>query len=138
MILEGKIWKHGKHWLIEVPILDLMTQGTTQKNARCMLKDAIEQLINRKEFRVSIGPVKENNFFIHSENDTDLLALVLKRQRAKHKLSLSDMAEKLKMSSKNAYAQYEQGRNQPSFSKIEEFFTAMDSKLRLSLRVIKI
>jgi predicted RNase H-like HicB family nuclease/DNA-binding XRE family transcriptional regulator len=138
MILEGKIWKHEKHWLIAVPALDVMTQGRTRKQARSMLKDAIELLINQKDFQITISPFQENDFFIFSDNDTDLLALMLKRQRAKYQLSLSDMAEKLHMNSKNAYAQYEQGRNQPSLSKIEEFFTAMDSKLRLSLKVIKI
>jgi hypothetical protein len=48
---EGRIWKEGKHWLVEVPILDLMTQGRTRKEALTMVIDAMESLANQKGFR---------------------------------------------------------------------------------------
>jgi len=27
MRFEGRVWKDGKHWLVEVPMLDIMSQG---------------------------------------------------------------------------------------------------------------
>ena len=33
MRFSGKIYKDGKFWLAEIPILDAMTQGYTRKNA---------------------------------------------------------------------------------------------------------
>lgn len=33
MVLAGKIWKHKNHYLIEIPLLDLMTQGRTKTEA---------------------------------------------------------------------------------------------------------
>ncbi len=33
MRFEGRVWKDkgGKYWLVEVPLLDVMTQGTSKK-----------------------------------------------------------------------------------------------------------
>jgi len=45
MELEGKVWKDGKFWLIEVPILDVLTQGKTKTEALEMIEDAIGGLI---------------------------------------------------------------------------------------------
>jgi hypothetical protein len=33
MELQGHVWKEGKFWLIEVPALDVMTQGKTKEDA---------------------------------------------------------------------------------------------------------
>jgi hypothetical protein len=33
MRLAGRIWKAGKHWLVEVPTLDATTQGRTRAEA---------------------------------------------------------------------------------------------------------
>ena len=33
MEFEGRRWKDGKFWLIEIPALNIMTQGTTKKKA---------------------------------------------------------------------------------------------------------
>ena len=45
MELEGRIWKDGKFWLVEVPILDVMTQGKSRKDALRMIEDAVSGLI---------------------------------------------------------------------------------------------
>jgi hypothetical protein len=33
MRLSGRIWKDGKFWLAEVPMLDAMTQGHSEREA---------------------------------------------------------------------------------------------------------
>jgi predicted RNase H-like HicB family nuclease len=52
MKLTGKLFKDGKFWLIEVPILDVMTQGHTRKEAFEMIADAIETLVDKENFKI--------------------------------------------------------------------------------------
>jgi len=137
MVLEGRSWKDGKHWLIEVPALDVMTQGTSLRDAHKMIKDAIGLLVNKRGFKLTIHPFDREVFYVESSDEGTLLALILKRQRAKHNLSLTDMARKLGTKSKNAYAQYEQGRSLPSLSKVQEFLSAMCRRAVLTLNVIE-
>jgi DNA-binding XRE family transcriptional regulator/predicted RNase H-like HicB family nuclease len=137
MVLEGKIWKDKGHWLVEVTALDILTQGHSRKVAFAMLKDAIRLLVARKGVHIKIRSHDQETFLVESPDQKDLLALMLKRQRAKHNLTLSDMAKRLHSSSKNAYAQYEQGKSQPSFSKVQEFLSAMNSKAVMALTVFE-
>lgn len=135
MYLEGKVWKDEKFWLVEIPSLDLATQGKSKKDACKMLHDALKALMNQNRLYSKIILLDNDKLLLEMRDETALLALVLKRQRAKYGLSLSQMAKKLKARSKNSYAQYEQGRNEPSLSKLQEFFSAMNVGLKLSLSV---
>jgi predicted RNase H-like HicB family nuclease len=42
MRFHGRVYKDGKFWLAEVPILDAMTQGHTRKEALAIVKDLLE------------------------------------------------------------------------------------------------
>jgi len=42
MELEGKLWKSVKFWLVEVPAIEVMTQGHSREAALKMIKNAIE------------------------------------------------------------------------------------------------
>lgn len=44
MEIQGKVWKDGKFWLIEVPTLDAMTQGRTRKEALFMIEDLVLEM----------------------------------------------------------------------------------------------
>ena len=44
MEFEGKVWKSTSTWLVEVPSLDLMTQGETKEEALKMLEELIIEL----------------------------------------------------------------------------------------------
>ena len=137
MVLEGKIWKDGGYWLIEIPALDLMTQGRSKKEAFLMLEDAVRTLVHRKRFRLKARPYDKMTFLVESNDEIALLALMLKRQRAKHHLTIAQMAKRLHVKSQNAYAQYEQGKSQPSFSKVQEFLTAMNSHAVMAFTVLE-
>ena len=52
MRLAGLVFRSGKYWVIEVPILGIVTQGLSKKDAYDMIVDAIESLVNKKEFKV--------------------------------------------------------------------------------------
>ena len=44
MRFHGKVYKDSQFWLVEVPILNTMTQGRTRKGALAMVKDLLETL----------------------------------------------------------------------------------------------
>lgn len=125
VMFSGKVWKDGKFWLVEIPALDVLTQGKSRKDALFMVKDAIEALVNEKGFRIKASAVVDGEFILSANDIAPLVALMLKRQRAKNGLSLADMQERLHTKSRNAYAQYEQGRSVPSVPKFMEFLAAM-------------
>ena len=118
MHLAGRIEKDGRFWMIEVPILDVATQGRTRKEAYCMIKDAIESLANEQGFSVEVVPGTGKYFQVTSNDPSKLMAFLLKRQRQKQGLSLADMAERLGQKSRNAYARYEQGKADPTVKQL--------------------
>ena len=63
MRVQGRIFKDGKFWLAEVPMLDAMTQGRTEKEALVMVKDLVETLAGRPGFSATV----------HSCGDGDIL-----------------------------------------------------------------
>jgi predicted transcriptional regulator len=127
MMFEGRLWKEGKFWLIEAPMLDVMTQGKTRTNALAMLQEAVELLADRRKFTVTVKSRGEG-VTVSAEDTGALIALALRRQRLKHGLSLSDVAMRLKQASRNSYARYEQGRSVPSVEKLEELFRAVGTE----------
>ncbi len=130
MRFEGRIWKDGKFWLVEIPVLDAMTQGRTKKEAYEMAADLVESLVDVQGFTVHVHPFQGDNFELSSNNPRLMLALMLKRQRQRHGLSLAQVARKLKASSRNSYARYEQGRAMPTVEKLAELLSAVsDSDL---------
>ncbi|HEY9885969.1 MAG TPA: type II toxin-antitoxin system HicB family antitoxin [Vampirovibrionales bacterium] len=127
----GQCWKDGKFWLIEVPALDLMTQGETKKEALLMIKDAIQALINREDIEVNVESLKDGEFLVGCSEPKFLIALMLKRQRSAHNLTIQEVVDRLGMSSKNAYAQYEQGKHEPTTSKISQFIDVISPNQRI-------
>lgn len=135
MQLQGKVWKHKKDWIAEIPALDLMTQGKSRKNALKMAKDAICLLIHQKKFRLKVFPGKSGNFWITTDDIKWMLALILKRQRMKNNLSMSDVTRHLKVKSKNTYAQYEQAKSEPSLTVMQKLLHAINPKLDLIVQL---
>ena len=83
MRFQGQVYKDGKFWLAEIPMLDAMTQGYTKKEAYVMVKDLIETLVNRPEFSVEVHPVKQGTFEVSSSDTHVMISLMLRRQREK-------------------------------------------------------
>jgi DNA-binding XRE family transcriptional regulator len=126
MYLEGKVYRDGKFWIAECEALDAMTQGKSKKDAIEMLKDWICSALENPKFPVDVKErLKKGELVIFSENNPALIALVLQRTREKSGLSLREAAKSLGFKSHNAYAQYEQGRSEPSLSQLERFLSTM-------------
>lgn len=137
---EGKLAKEGKYWMVCVPALDIYTQGKSKKDAFAMIKDAVELVVDQKRFAVVVSPLPHNQFVLRTKRTKDdryLIALMLKNQRAKYGLSITQVADRLKIS-RNAYAQYEQARAIPSIAKVEEFIHAMSDQVHVVLDVLAV
>ncbi len=125
MRFTGRVFKSGKFWVIEVPILDIATQGRTKKEAYEMIADAVECLVNRKGFKVRVFRAEGEEFEIGAPDQGALTALLLRRKRLKSGLSLEEVAARLGSKSPNSYARYEQGRSVPSVQKLTQLFSAV-------------
>lgn len=124
MILEGRIFKSGKHWLGEIPALDAMTQGNTRSQILEMVQDLVKELVNQPEALVVVACVR-GELAIEVKPTSALLTAVLKRQRMKAGLTVREVADNLGYKSHNAYAAYEMGKVIPSLEKFEELLSGI-------------
>ena len=142
MEMEGKIWKDGKFWLIDVPALDAMTQGKTRKEALAMLEDLVFEMTLSyfkeavgKDFVVVIIDYKKSAVGVTANDNQLLLALSLRRQREKSVSTVREASKRLGSTSPNAYVQYERGRTSISVDKYEELLMAANPLKKLRLRI---
>jgi len=143
MELEGKIWKNKRHWLIEVPSLNMMTQGETKKEALEMVTDAIVEYLHYyfessidSSLEVTVNDYKKGVIGITSTNNKLLLALSLRRQREKSGSTVREASERMGSNSPNAYAQYERGRTRISLDQYEKLLLAANPFQHSLLRVV--
>ena len=125
MRFGGRIIKSGRYWAIEVPILGVVTQGRTKKEAYEMIADAIESLVNKEGFKVDVYLGKGEYFEVYSQDLSAMIAFLLRRQRVKHGLSLAEVAGRLGAKSLNTYARYEQGKSVPTVEKFSQLLSAV-------------
>jgi DNA-binding XRE family transcriptional regulator len=125
MRLAGRVWKEGRHWLAEVPMLDALTQGRTRAEARRMLADLVVTMADTSGFALEVIPGVGGALEVATPDAAALVAVLLRRQREKHGLSLAEVARRLGARSRTAYARYEQGRSVPSVEKLFELLAAV-------------
>jgi hypothetical protein len=125
MRYQGRVYKDGTFWLAEIPVLDLMTQGKTRKEAYAMAVDMVETMVDRPGFQVTLYPGKNNTFEIGSSDTRPMVSLLLQRKREQSGLSLSQVADRLGSTSRNAYARYERGTSTPTVEKLNELLHAV-------------
>lgn len=141
MELEGRIWKSKKFWLVEVAVLDIMTQGRTKKEAMMMIHDVISEIANsylpkisRKPFQVTVNDYKKGVIGISTTDSKLLYALVLKRQREKSQTTVREAAKRLGSNSPNSYAQYENGEINMSLDKFFKLLQAANPEIHSLIR----
>ena len=129
MIIAGTVFKDGKFWLVEFPMLDLMTQGHTRKEALEMAADLLETAVDHPEFQVEVYLGKSKDQIVATADERFLIPLMLRQLRAKHGLSLRQVADRIGQSSPNAYARYEKpGGALPTLAKLTEFVRIVTGK----------
>ena len=135
MRFEGRVWKDGEHWLVEVPALQAMTQGHTKNEAYEMIKDLVETMANTPGFEATVYPHSGSELEIGANDVKVLVALLLRRQRERHGITLAEAAARLQQKSRNAYARYEQGQAAPTVEKIDELLRAIAPDQQLVWRL---
>ncbi len=125
MRFAGRVFKAGRHWAIEVPILGVTSQGRTRKEAFEMIANAIEALVNKPDFKVEVFPGEGDYFEIGASDQAALTAFLLRRERTRSGLSLSEVSKRLGVRSPNAYARYEQGKSVPTVPKLTALLSAV-------------
>jgi hypothetical protein len=125
MRFPGRIKKEGGFWMVEIPAFDASTQGRTKREAFAMAGDLIETMAGVKGFHAAVYPTGGDTFELGANRIGVLLALLLRRQRERHGLTLAEAAERLGQRSKNAYARYEQGKTMPTVEKLEQLLNAI-------------
>ncbi|MGC8641098.1 MAG: hypothetical protein ACP5XB_14630 [Isosphaeraceae bacterium] len=71
MRFAGRVYKDGKFWLAEIPILDAMTQGRTRSEVFMMVADLLETLVDRPGFKVHVHPGADDHFEVSAPNAAD-------------------------------------------------------------------
>ena len=99
-----------------------------------MIADAIEALADRPGFSVMVYPGVGGCFEVGSSTEGALTALLLRRQRVKHGLTLADVSKRLGAKSLNAYARYEQGRATPTIERLSRLLSAVSAGRGFLLR----
>jgi len=127
MRFAGRVFRVGRYWAVEVPILDVVSQGRTKKDALEMIADAVEALANRSGFKLDVFAGAGEYLEVGSEDQAVLTALLLRRARQRSGLTLAQVAQRLGATSINAYARYEQGRSIPTVEKLSRLFSAVAS-----------
>jgi DNA-binding XRE family transcriptional regulator len=125
MRLQGRIWKEGRVWLVEIPILGAMTQGRSRRDAYMMAADLVESLAGRSGFKVTVHPTGKDELELSSNDVRTLVALLLRRLRESSGLTLAEAAERLGVKSRNAYARYEQGVSVPTIEQLNKLIAAV-------------
>jgi predicted transcriptional regulator len=136
MKIEGKLVKSRRWWAVEIPLLLIHTQGKTKQEAYFMAKDAVESIVDERGFTVTVTEGPDSTFSISSNNDTVLMALALKQQRADHRLSVREVAKRLGSDSPSAYSRYEQGKVRPSLDKFSQLLKAINPRLEPVIKVV--
>ena len=124
MRFEGRVFRDGRFWLAEIPLLDAMTQGRTRKEALEMAVDWLETMVNRRDFRAFIHPRGQHEFEVSGSDAGAMTALLLRRRRQATGASLREVADRLGATSRNAYARYERGDAVPTLDKLDALLKA--------------
>ena len=128
IVLKGKVLKNGAHWLIELPVVDAMTQGLTREDAFAMLQDYLASDIGEQVlYEVNDDGGKE--FEIGFNKKSNIIPWILKRAREKSGKSLASAAEALGVKGKNAFSRYEKGESDPTALKLSELLEVTGNRL---------
>ncbi|MBV9497004.1 MAG: helix-turn-helix transcriptional regulator [Acidobacteria bacterium] len=89
-----------------------------------MIGDWLESLVDLEGFRAEVHPRGRDEFEISGSDPAAMTALLLRRRRQASGASLSELASRLRASSRNAYARYERGEAVPTVEKLDELLKA--------------
>lgn len=136
MMLRGRVYKNGAHWLIECPALDAMSQAKTKREAYEMLVDWIQTALDQPKFEVAIIPdsATAEGFDISFVDFKPIMGLMIERTRQKHEMTLDDIAKHMGLKSRSNISHYETGKHALNLDKAQEIFDAMGYDVEISIK----
>ncbi len=137
MHFAGEMKRDGKFWMVEVPDLDIATQGKNKKDALFMIADVIETAVNHKGFKVSVIPTGSTTFVVTANDVPRLMALFMRRQREARGMTVRQVALAMRYKAHGAYSQYERGVSSPGIETLERFISAVNPDAMLCMKVIR-
>ena len=140
MRFEGRVIppkKGEKFWSVVIADLKIYTQGRNEKDAYTMAKDALECLVDEKGFHAYVKPMSGNRFSVAATDIRPLIARYLQVARSRSGLTIQEVADRMGVTSRNAYAQYEQGKATPSLEKLTQILQALDPEQDMVFKVKK-
>jgi hypothetical protein len=126
--------KDGNWYLPEIKEIDAMTQGRTKKEAELMVKDLLETMVLGcldKKVKVKTKKDQSGDLLLILE-DRYAIPLILHRLRSMSNKTIEEISQDCGFKSKNAYAQYEQGRRMPGIEQFAKLLKAMGAKLQIT------
>ena len=135
MRLVGNYYKEGNFWLCDLPFIQLMDQGRTKKECLSMMKDAIEILINDKDFKCEVIDIGDGKFAIVTSQVKTLAAFVVRRLREAQGFTIREAGALLGMKSHTEYARHESGKvamNMETFNRYVEVLSSKDIILQIA------
>ena len=137
---DGNIIKSGHWYAVQVPALLVFTQAKTPKAAIARVNLALKELLESSGVE-GFNPKgthwidqKAGTFKVFLPVNQPAIAFVLKQLRGYREMSLTDVAKKMGVSSKNAIAAYEKkGGREPTIGKLGEFFEAYNIEAQIKL-----
>jgi hypothetical protein len=125
MRFHGKLYRSGRHWVVDVPVFDATTQGRSRTEALGLIADWFHAMVDRDGFTLRVHHVADDEIEVASDDTRAMISLLLQRQRQKSGLSLAQVSQRLGASSRNAYARYERGTTVPTVEKLDELLKAV-------------
>ena len=137
--MQGKVWRKKNWYVVEIPALDLMTQGKNKDDALYMINDALS--LHLEELGVkgfdpdgSCWVDKDHgNFSVAVPWSKKVVGFMMQRLRDRTNLSQRDLAKKLGYSSHNSIAAYETGKIQPTLEKFSEIMSGLGVNVSIGI-----
>ena len=134
LAFDGQLIKDGEFWIVEIPTLNLMTQGRTKEEAYKMAKSVVLDASGSSKLKIDMTKTGTHTFSIFSEDFEILIPLLLKKQRQKAGLTVLQASNRMGSNSPNAYGVYEQGRAKPTLEKLNELLSAVNQGHQIKLK----
>lgn len=139
MMLTGRIAKqNATQWSAECDVIGSFTSGDSRADAIDMLRRHVVLQSRTEGYDVRVTPIGTGDDFavlIDADDLGPIAAAVLRHQREIHRLTLADVATRLGVSL-TSYAAYEQGKREPSLSKMRDLLAAIAPELAMTIGLV--
>ena len=133
MEFKPTIRRSKKFWLAEIREIDAATQGISKKEVELMAQDLLKGMIDayfEKDVEIKMRKDDKDQLVLTAP-DEYAIPLILRRLRIANQITIEEITHACGFKSKNAYAQYEQGRRMPGIQQFSRLLEILGAQLRI-------